>query len=51
MTLTPRLKPLTRLAVVMLVAAAVAAPLSACGKRAANERPEDATYPRTYPAY
>ncbi|WP_404381398.1 hypothetical protein [Caenispirillum salinarum] len=48
---TRHLKTIGRLAVVMLVVATVAVPLAACGKRGANERPEDATWPRSYPAY
>ncbi|MCA1971968.1 MAG: hypothetical protein LDL44_03950 [Caenispirillum sp.] len=41
---------LGRLAVVLLVAAAVTAPLAACGKRGANEPPEGASFPRHYPS-
>ncbi|EKV32329.1 hypothetical protein C882_2407 [Caenispirillum salinarum AK4] len=49
--MTRHVKTIGRLAVVMLVVAAMAAPLAACGKRGSNEAPEDARYPRTYPAY
>jgi predicted small lipoprotein YifL len=44
------LKSTGRLAAVLLLVAAIAAPLAACGKRGSNEAPEDSTYPRTYPA-
>jgi hypothetical protein len=49
-----RLAPLTarlgRLAGGLLGAAAVTAPLAACGKRGANEPPEGASFPRDYPS-
>lgn len=38
-----------RLIALLLVAAALSAPLSACGKRGTLEVPEGGTYPRTYP--
>lgn len=48
--LAPLAARLGRLAVVLLVAAAVTAPLAACGKRGANEPPEGASFPRHYPS-
>lgn len=44
------LRRLCRVVLVMAVAAAVAAPLSACGKRGANMPPDDGDYPRQYPS-
>lgn len=41
---------LGRLAVLLLVAVAVTAPLAACGKRGANEPPEGTSFPRHYPS-
>lgn len=41
---------MVRRIVLIVLLTALAAPLSACGRRGSLEPPEGSTYPRTYPA-